>query len=209
MSPRKYVMTSRAQAVEATRRRIVEATVAAHRDLGIQATSWEEIARRAGVGVGTVYRHFASLDELLPACGEVVTTTLALPAEDEIPALFAGTRSTQARIERLVGEVFDIYERGAAFIENIRRERKELHQLERWHRGIEAVLDTLTRTALAPVEPDEYALDVTRALIDISTWRAFKAQGLSPERTVETVAGLIECSLRKEGSAVRVRRGAS
>jgi AcrR family transcriptional regulator len=189
-------MTRRAQAVDATRRRIVEATVAAHRDLGIQATSWEEIARRAGVGVGTVYRHFRSLDELLPACGELVTTTLALPTGDDLPALFDGARSTRARVERLVGEVFAIYERGAAFIENVRRERKELPQLERWHREITTVLDTLTRTALAPIETDEEAIDVTRALVDLTTWKAFRDQGLSPERTADTVAGLIECSLR-------------
>jgi AcrR family transcriptional regulator len=189
-------MTRRAQAVDATRRRIVEATVAAHRDLGIQATSWEEIARRAGVGVGTVYRHFRSLDELLPACGELVATTLALPTEDDLPALFDGARSTRARIERLVGEVFAIYERGAAFIENVRRERKVLPQLEGWHREITTVLDTLTRTALAPIETDEEAIDVTRALVDLTTWKAFRDQGLSPERTADTVVGLIECSLR-------------
>jgi AcrR family transcriptional regulator len=201
-------MTRRAQAVDATRRRIVDATVAAHRDLGIQATSWEEIARRAGVGVGTVYRHFRTLDELLPACGELVTTTLALPAEDDVPALFDGTRSTHARVERLVGEVFAIYERGAAFIENARRERKELPQLERWHREFAAVLDTLTRTALAPIDTDEDAIAVTRALIDLSTWKAFKDQGLSPERTVETVAGLIECSLRSGSPPSSGRRAA-
>ena len=85
MSPRKYDMTKRAEALEATRKRIVDATVAAHRELGIQATSWDEIASRAEVGVGTVYRHFRSLDELLPACGALVTETLALPADDELP----------------------------------------------------------------------------------------------------------------------------
>jgi hypothetical protein len=56
MSPRKYEMSRRGAAMEQTRARIVAATVAAHRELGIGATSWDEIARRAGVGVGTVYR---------------------------------------------------------------------------------------------------------------------------------------------------------
>jgi AcrR family transcriptional regulator len=198
MSPRKYTMTKRARAVEATRDRIVEATVAAHRDLGIQATSWEEIASRAGVGVGTVYRHFRSLDELLPACGALVTGMIALPDEEERSSLFDGVRSTRGRIERLVGEVFDLYERGGAFIENIRREREELPELERWHRETEAALDGLIREALEPVEPGEDAIDVIRALLDLSTWKAFKEQGLSPDRTVETVAALIECSLRSE-----------
>jgi AcrR family transcriptional regulator len=196
MSPRKYRMTKRAEGVAATRRRIVEATVAAHRDLGIQATSWEEIARRAGVGVGTVYRHFGSIDELLPACGELVTRTLALPGGEELSGLFDGARSNRKRIERLVGEVFDVYERGAPFIEHIRRERRELPDLERWHREIESALDGLTREALRPIEAGERAIDEVRALIDLSTWKAFKEQGLTPEQTAETIAWLIECALR-------------
>jgi AcrR family transcriptional regulator len=195
MSPRKYKMTKRAEAVEATRDRIVEATVAAHRDLGIQATSWDEIAQRAGVGVGTVYRHFRSLGELLPACGESVARTLALPDSEQLSRVFDGARSTPQRIERLVGEVFDLYERGAPFVENIRRERKELPDLERWHREIEEVLDALTREALQPAEPDERGIAVVRALIDLSTWSAFKERGLTPEQTVQTIAELIQCSL--------------
>src|SRR5262245_213115 len=104
--PRKYDMTRRAQTLEATRKRIIEATVAAHSDLGIQATSWDEIANRAEVGVGTVYRHFASLDQLLPACGAIVSETLALPSPEEIPALFDGARSLRERIRRLVTWTF-------------------------------------------------------------------------------------------------------
>jgi AcrR family transcriptional regulator len=189
-------MTKRAEDVAATRARIVEATLAAHRDLGIQATSWEEIARRAGVGVGTVYRHFRSIDELLPACGELVTRTLALPDRDELSRLFDGARSNRERIRRLVGEVFDVYERGAPFIENIRREREELPDLERWHREIELVLDSLTREALEPVEAGERAIDVVRALIDLSTWTAFKERGLTADETIATIVGLIECAIR-------------
>ena len=62
MSPRKYDMTRRASAVAQTRRRIVDATLELHTEQGIAATSWDDIAARAGVGVGSVYRHFPSLD---------------------------------------------------------------------------------------------------------------------------------------------------
>ena len=191
MSPRKYNMTRRAEALEATRQRIVDATVAAHRELGIQATSWDEIARRAEVGVGTVYRHFPSLDELLPDCGAIVTKTLALPGDEDIPGLFDGARSLRERIRRLVTQVFASYERGAPFIENVRREREALPALEPWNQLLESTLGALSRQALLPIEPDKKALDLTRALIDLYTWKAFKQQGLSDEETVETVTGLI------------------
>jgi AcrR family transcriptional regulator len=193
MSPRKYEMTRRATAVEQTRARIVAATVAAHRELGIQATSWDEIARRARVGIGTVYRHFPALDDLLPACGEVVTRTLALPAAQDAPGLFADAASTSARVRRLVAAVFGVYERGAPFIDNIRRERRQLPQLEDYHRQIEETLDTLAREAL---RPSRQAVEVVRALIDLSTWHAFTERGFSAEQTTETISWLIECALR-------------
>ena len=62
-------MTRRASAVAQTRRRIIDATRELHTERGIGATSWDDIAARAGVGVGTVYRHFPSPDDLIPACG--------------------------------------------------------------------------------------------------------------------------------------------
>jgi AcrR family transcriptional regulator len=189
-------MTRRSAAVEQTRARIVAATVAAHRELGIDATNWDEIARRAGVGVGTVYRHFPSLDQLLPACGEVIARTLALPAADDVRSLFAGASGTRTRIERLVAEVFGIYERGAPFIDNIRRERRQLPQLEDFHQQIEETLDALAREALRPFTPGRQAGQVVRALIDLPTWRAFTNRGFTTEQAIGIVSRLIGCSLR-------------
>jgi AcrR family transcriptional regulator len=128
-----------------------------------RATSWDEIARRAGVGVGTVYRHFPTLDDLLPACGAVVMQTLALPHSDDIAAVFDGATSLDERIERLVGLVFAVYARGGPFIENVRRERASLPQLDRWHTHIEDTLDALAREALRPAGPDKQTFDVARA----------------------------------------------
>jgi AcrR family transcriptional regulator len=198
-------MTRRAAAVEATRRRIVEATVSAHRDLGVQATSWEEIARRAGVGVGTVYRHFPSLDELLPACGEVVASTLALPARDRVPELFKGTHSSRERIERLVKALFGAYERGAPFIRNIRRERRELPYFERRHRYLEGAFDALTREALRPLKPSERQVNGVRALTDLSTWSAFRERGFSHQETTDTAVAVIECWLRSSRRSGRAQ----
>ena len=84
-------MTSRASAVAQTRRRIIDATRALHTEQGIAATSWDDIAARAGVGVGTVYRHFPSLDELVPACGEISMQVIALPDPRRRPSSTAST----------------------------------------------------------------------------------------------------------------------
>jgi AcrR family transcriptional regulator len=196
MSPRNYKMAKRADALLQTRGRIVAATVEAHRELGIQATTWDEIARRAGVGVGTVYRHFRSLDELLAACGQIVEQTMALPAEDEIAQAFHGARSLRARLHRLTQLVFDVYERASPFIHNVRSEREQLPQLEPWHEAVETALDALLAEALSPLTTSRKQSDAARALLDLGTWQAFKRRGLSSAEIAETVARLIHSIVR-------------
>lgn len=109
----------------------------------------------------------------------------------EIPGLFDGARSFRERIRRIVTRIFAAYEQGAPFIENIRREREDLPNLEPWHQWIEDTLDALSHEALRPINPDKRALDLTRALTDLYTWKAFKQRGLSQQETIETVTRLI------------------
>jgi len=58
MTPRSYQMGKRAESAAQTRQRIVQATMALHRDRGIAATTMKDIAARADVGIGTLYHHF-------------------------------------------------------------------------------------------------------------------------------------------------------
>src|SRR5439155_17242751 len=71
MAPRAYRMTRRAAANAETRRRIADAAITLHAEKGIHATTWPDIAKRADVALGTVYCHFPSLDQLVPACTSV------------------------------------------------------------------------------------------------------------------------------------------
>lgn len=65
---RKYKLKQRAEDQEATRRRIVDATIALHQTHGDVGTTVSAIAERAGVGRTTVYRHFPDERALLTAC---------------------------------------------------------------------------------------------------------------------------------------------
>ena len=87
------------------RRRILEATMELHGANGILATSWEEIAESAGVSVGTVYRHFPTLDDLVLACGEFSLGRLAPPSDERIAEVFEGARSRRERILRAAREI--------------------------------------------------------------------------------------------------------
>ena len=90
MTPRKYTMDKRKAAVQETRQRIVEATLALHAEKGIFGTSWQDIAHRADVSVGTVYKHFPSLDELVPACGELMYAITRPPSLEDVPVSLPG-----------------------------------------------------------------------------------------------------------------------
>jgi hypothetical protein len=127
---------------------------------------------------------------------EVVLDTLGLPQVDDLGEVFAGARACAARIERLVREVFAVYERAAPFIENVRRERADLPTLEHWHGFIEGALDALTSEALKPARPDDDTHRVVRALLDLSTWTAFRTRGFTAEETVEAVSELIRRFMR-------------
>ena len=61
-------MQRRAELVDATRQRIVEATVRLHTTIGPANASIAAIAEEAGVTRLTVYRHFADVEELFAAC---------------------------------------------------------------------------------------------------------------------------------------------
>ena len=116
MSPRKYRMDKRKEAIEETRRRIVDATLDLHAEQGILATSWEDIAKKADVALATVYRHFPSLEELVPACGEQVIAIVKPPTLETVQEAFAAAPSRAERIKLLVHELFEFYDRGRIFL---------------------------------------------------------------------------------------------
>jgi AcrR family transcriptional regulator len=65
---RPYRMGRRAELVDATRQRIVEAAMELHTTIGPARTTISALAETAGVTRVTVYRHFPEEDELFAAC---------------------------------------------------------------------------------------------------------------------------------------------
>jgi AcrR family transcriptional regulator len=68
---------------ERNRQRILLAARAAFAERGLEVTL-DEIARRAGVGVGTVYRRYANKDDLIDELYEDIVAELAAAAEAEL-----------------------------------------------------------------------------------------------------------------------------
>jgi AcrR family transcriptional regulator len=195
MSPRNYDMTKRAVAVARTRQRIVDATRELHGEQGIAATSWDDIAARAGVGVGTVYRHFPSLDELIPACGEITMQIVAPPDPATLAALFEHATEPAQRIERLVRETFAIYERGAPELRAIRREPDVHPRLAQDRDQLDTSLSALVDTALRPLDTTQKDRALARALVDLNTWEALRDQGLGPTEAVAAISDMLATRL--------------
>jgi AcrR family transcriptional regulator len=192
LAPRKYTMDKRKAAMEETRQRILEATLALHSEKGIFGTSWQDIAHRADVSVGTVYKHFPSLDELVPACGELMYAITQPPSLEDAPQIFAGARSLEERLGRLIDELFGFYERGATYIETDFQER-QMPMVQEWEAHMRATIAGLTREALLPVGPDEGTVGAVSALLDFSTFKAFLDRDIPKEQAAKTINEVLLC----------------
>ena len=196
MTPRKYDMGKRRAAVEETRQRIVEATLALHAEKGIFGTSWQDIAHRADVSVGTVYKHFPSLDELVPACGELMYAITRPPSLEDAPRIFARAGSLEERLGRLISELFDFYERGAPYIETDFQER-QLPAVVEWEAYMRSVIAGLVREALVFAGPDERTVQAVSALLDFSTFKSFLDREIPKEQAAKTVGEVLLCWIER------------
>ena len=141
--------------------------------------------------MGTVYRHFPSLDELIPACGEISMQVVALPDPQDVPALFDGVDAPAERIERLVREAFAIYERGAPELRAIRNEPDVHPNVAEAGEELEASLTALVDAAVerSGITPTDRA--IVRAMVDLGTWQALRDQGLGPAEAVDAVSRML------------------
>ena len=164
---------------------------ALHKELGIQATTWPQIASRAGVPVETVEAYFPTLDDLIKGCGQHVLESLRLPPPERAAEIFGGAASEQERVRRLVDTIFDAYEREGAGLEGARLERAQLPLLDEWFEQLDASLDALVAEALRPRRPDPSSIASVRALTDVTMWRALRDQGASPDASVQQASAVV------------------
>ena len=180
-------MTRRRAARNQTRDRIVEATAKLHGERGVLGTSWQDIAQEADVSVSTVYAHFPSLDELLPACGQLVMSRVRPPTASSAAEIIGDAASTRQRLVRVAHELFDFYERGGPHIEVDIRER-QLPGMRAWEESQRATVTALVRAALVDERASAGSVQLIGAFLDLTTYKALRTRGVSKNRAAETVA---------------------
>jgi AcrR family transcriptional regulator len=193
---RKYELKQRAEQVEETRRRIVEATSRLHLERGPASTSVAEIARRAGVQRRTVYNHFPDDSTLFEACSAHWRALHPAPDPGAWTDLRQGLR-----------ELYAWYGETEPMTANVLRDSEVLPSLRAvvepgFGRYLEAVRAVLAEKA-GPGPRVEAAI---RLVTDFHSRRSLAPLG--DEEAVELAAGLVELAAARRGRPRRTARPA-
>lgn len=205
MAARKYSMNRREAAVEETRRRLVDATIALHAEKGVLATTMQDIAGRADVALGTAYRHFPTIGDAVFACGARLQEMMPFPAV----AVFDDARLPRERVHVLISELFRYYDQGQRWIEVGYCERSGLPALALGMAQFDEQLAGFLDTGLAPLPRDARFVRAARGFAQFYLWKSFSRAGMSTDEAIELVAGIL-CDLAEradeESSSPRGRK---
>lgn len=196
MSPRRYAMANRAAAVEDTRRRIVAAAVRLHARHGTAGTTWDDIAAAAGISRATVYHHFPSLDELVPACAQAAFDTIEVPTHEEASARFAELGSPSQRLAHFIRESCRCYAAGAGWLRAAWRERDLVPPMGAAVKRLQRALSVLLSGALDGAAVDPEGLAVVAALVDFPFWDALDRAGVPRDRIPGRILKLAELEIK-------------
>jgi AcrR family transcriptional regulator len=186
MSPRHYAMDKRARTADETRRRIVQATYALHAERAIADTSMKDIAARADVGLGTVYHHFPTYNDVVRACG-VHTFALASPPD---AGIFGDARLLDQRIVRLASALFAFYERCPG-IGKARADRDKFPALREAMEQLNDMVTGLVREALRPADDAAMRTPVLVALLDFDVHARLVAAGFGTPEAASLISAVI------------------
>ncbi|NUR52631.1 MAG: TetR/AcrR family transcriptional regulator [Hamadaea sp.] len=183
-------MTKRAEQVDQTRQRIVEAAVEVHGTVGPAAGGISAIAERAGVTRLTVYRHFADDEALFAACSEHWLAGRVPPN----PGIWAAIEDPAQRLQTALADLYRYYADGEPMLTNIYRDKASLPAAFRV--GLETRDEAFADLIAQPFTGPAADRRLVRALIGHATsfwtWRSLcVGQGLTQAQAVRAMTGLV------------------
>jgi AcrR family transcriptional regulator len=190
---RRYQLRKRADAMEATRRRITEAAVELHGTLGPARTTMTAVAERAGVQRQTVYRHFADEGELFGACSEHFAGEHPWPD----PSRWRAIADPAERLRVALDELYAWYEVTGAMWANVLRDETLVDAVGPALVPFRAFLDDAARELAAGwgVRGGRRALllAATRHAVDFHTWQSLAGgEGVGRAQVVELTSAMVE-----------------
>jgi AcrR family transcriptional regulator len=183
-------MRRRAEQVDQTRQRIVEATVELHGSVGPASTTIAAIAEAAGVTRLTVYRHFPDDAALFAACSAHWLSGQQLPD----PGAWSQIGDPAARLRAGLADLYRFFRVGAGMLTCIYR---DFAALPEGHQQALRDQDTVFRDVLtAPFggagEEHGRLRAVAGHAISFWTWRSLCLdQGLTDTEAVDAMSGMV------------------
>lgn len=186
-----------------TRRRIVEATVALHEEIGPAATTISAIAERAGVQRLTVYRHFPDGHGLLEACSS--HWMIEHPFPD--PAAWAGLEDAAERLAEALRALYAFYRAEERMLDRTLRDEPDVPALAAvmvpFHSYTLEIAASLATGWGVETEAQRRVRAAVGHSVRFETYRSLAEQGLSTEEAAglmtDFVAGLAARSVATRG----------
>jgi len=198
----KYELKKRAKRQEETRLRIARATLELHEILGPALTTRSAIAQRAGVTRPTVYSHFPDDLTLGKACSSLEMSDNPLPD----PEPWAEIPDPERRLRKALGDLYSYFRRRERLWANVLRDQEMLlddpEALEADAEIMEPIFlhwermrETLAAGWEPPDSPPGLLLGAIGLALDFQAWRAMtRTQGMSDERAIELMVGMVRCA---------------
>ena len=190
---RAYQMRKRAEQVDDTKLRIVEAAVELHGTVGPAATTFVGVAERAGVTRATVYRHFKDETALFDACSSHWLSQQQPPD----PSSWARVADPLERMHVGLADLYRFYRSGQQMLSMIYRDRAwlpERYRVDLEMRGQQAQALLLAAFPAARQRRPRLRAVVGHA-VDFWTWRSLCAEhGLTEADAVALMVQLVNVS---------------
>jgi len=178
---------------EETRRRIVEATVALHQEVGPAATTISAIADRADVQRLTVYRHMPDEGALIQACSTHWQADHPLPDAGE----WAGLRDPNVRLTTALLAVYQYYRGGEPMLERVLRDEEAVQPLKEvmvpYHAWFRELSGQLSAGWGVRAERQRFIRALVGHALEFTTWQSLSREGLSDRDIAQTLTLAVQC----------------
>lgn len=190
-------MTRRAEQVEGTRQRIVDAAVELHGTLGPAFTSLAAIAELAGVTRATLYRHFPDEVALHAACSSHWMSQQQLPD----PEAWARIEDPRDRLGAGLADLYRFFHTGAQMLTVVYRDLAALAAPVRQAMDDEDRRRRDTLLAGLPGADDPVVRALAGHAVSFGTWRSLTVdQGLSDDDAVDAMSAAVLAALQRSAA---------
>jgi len=206
--PRPYRQTRRATKTEETRRRIVDAALALHEEIGPARSSIAAVAKRAGVERPTVYRHFPDERSLLAACrGHSLSQH---PPPD--PSGWVAIEDPDERLRMALSALYAYYAETERLTANLLRDAAVSPAVAEammiMSAGLAAAVDLLE----VGWPTDEGRAGLVRAAlthaVSFDTWRSLcRRSSLDEGAAIDLIVGMVRSAGESRGPSAKERSG--